>query len=205
MTDEIKKIILNEHNKLRNKFALGKQPGFKPAKAMATMRWNDELAYLATLNAIKCDFNHDECRATDEYKYAGQNLAIRKKYPSKPETIQGIKDAINDWYKEFGNATQADLDKVPLTLDGPVVGHFTQIVSDKADSIGCGATRYISPSNGINFNALQLSCDYSRTNLGGQPVYISGSTPASGCKTGTNPQYPGLCSENEKVDANAFD
>lgn len=36
-TPKLKKIILDAHNKLRNKLALGKTDGYPPAKRMATM------------------------------------------------------------------------------------------------------------------------------------------------------------------------
>lgn len=114
LTDEHKKIILEEHNNLRNKIAGGKQKGFKPAKKMATMKWNDELAYLATLNALGCDFEHDQCRNTDDFTYAGQNLAIRASTGDFPETNQAIRDSIRDWYKEYEIAMQSDIDKFPL-------------------------------------------------------------------------------------------
>lgn len=42
-------------------------------------------------------------------------------------------------------------------------------------------------------------CDYSVSNIDGDPVYVPGPT-ASQCKTGTNPKYPGLCSENEEYE-----
>lgn len=42
-----------------------------------------------------------------------------------------------------------------------------------------------------------LVCDYAYSNLG--PVYDIGAT-ASKCTTGTNPDYPALCSENEKYE-----
>lgn len=41
-----------------------------------------------------------------------------------------------------------------------------------------------------------LTCDYSLGNVPHAKVYVAGPA-ASGCKTGTNPQYPGLCTENE--------
>jgi len=201
LTDEHKKIILEEHNNLRNKIAGGQQKGFKPAKKMATMKWNDELAYLATLNALGCDFEHDKCRNTDDFTYAGQNLAVRSSTADFPETNQALRDAIRDWYLEYNISTQSDIDKYPLDTNGRMIGHFTQVVNGLAGEVGCGVTRYTDSISGTAFKTFQLSCDYSRTNLGNQATYASGKT-ASDCKTGTNPHYPALCSESEKVDPN---
>lgn len=82
-----------------------------------------------------------------------------------------------------------------------MIGHFTQVVNGLAGEVGCGATRYTDSSSGTAFKTFQLSCDYSRTNLVYQAIYEHGKT-ASDCKTGTNPNYPALCSESEKVDPN---
>ncbi|CAG9802164.1 unnamed protein product [Chironomus riparius] len=201
LTDEHKKIILEEHNKLRNKIANGEESGFEPAKKMVTMKWNDELAYLANLNALGCDFEHDKCRNTDDFAYAGQNLAVRSSTGDFPETKKALRDAIRDWYSEYEISTQSDIDKYPLDTNGRMIGHFTQVVNGLAGEVGCGVTRYTDSSSGTAFKTFQLSCDYSRTNLVNQAIYAAGKT-ASDCKTGTNPNYPALCSENEKVDPN---
>ncbi|XP_070492878.1 antigen 5 like allergen Cul n 1-like [Chironomus tepperi] len=200
LTDEHKKIILEEHNKLRNKIAGGELEGFEPAKKMLTMKWNDELAFLANLNALNCDFEHDQCRNTETFKYVGQNLAISASTADYPETEKAIRESINDWYQEYENSTQSDINKYPDQKDR-MIGHFTQIVNGLAGEIGCGATRYTDSSSGEDFKILKLSCDYSRTNLINQPIYEQG-IKASDCKEGTNPNYPALCSETEEVDAN---
>lgn len=44
MTDEVKQAILDQHNELRNTQAMGKTPGYPPAKRMATMVWLSNLA-----------------------------------------------------------------------------------------------------------------------------------------------------------------
>lgn len=41
-----------------------------------TLEWDDELAYLAELNAKTCKIEHDLCRNTANFPYAGQNLAL---------------------------------------------------------------------------------------------------------------------------------
>lgn len=46
-----------------------------------------------------------------------------------------------------------------------------------------------------------MACNYAYPNLLGTPVYVSGPT-ASGCTSGTNSKYSGLCSTSEKVNPN---
>lgn len=64
MTIDVQKVILDAHNKNRNKLALEHILEYESAVRMATLRWDDELAKLTLLNARTCDFNHDECRTT---------------------------------------------------------------------------------------------------------------------------------------------
>lgn len=75
-----------------------------------------------------------------------------------------------------------------------MIGHFTAMAQDRTNRIGCAGATY----NGAE---RLLTCNYSFTNLQGTPVYQSGSA-ASGCTTGTNPNYPNLCSTSEDVDPN---
>lgn len=71
-----------------------------------------------------------------------------------------------------------------------VVGHFTQIVWGNSDAVGCAISLF-------NGNTAFVICNFAQGNLMGTPVYEAGTT-ASKCETGTNPKYPGLCSESEQ-------
>jgi Cysteine-rich secretory protein family len=196
--DEMKKYILDMHNNLRNKIASGNQPGFKPAKVMATMKWHDELAYFATLNALACK-KHDICRNTQDFKFAGQNIGSQGGTAGFPTLKEAFTTKINNWYNENADATQSDINKYPYP-SSKEIGHFTQVVNGLSEYVGCGAVKY-TKSDG--FKTIRLTCDYSRTNLGWQYIYEAG--PAgSGCTTGTNPKYPALCSEKEPIDANSI-
>lgn len=75
-----------------------------------------------------------------------------------------------------------------------MIGHFTAMAQDRTNRIGCAGSVY----NGAE---RLLTCNYAFTNLQGSPVYESGPA-ASGCKTGTNPNYTNLCSTSEDVDPN---
>lgn len=78
------------------------------------------------------------------------------------------------------------------------IGHFTQVVRDKAHAIGCASSKYLKEFENKEWNATLLVCNYSHNNpLIGDKVYVAGPT-ASACRTGTNPNYPGLCSELEQ-------
>lgn len=48
-----------------------------------------------------------------------------------------------------------------------------------------------------------LTCDYAVGNIEHEKVYESGPT-ASECKTGPNPDYPGLCNYDEQYESEFF-
>lgn len=47
MTPTIRKLIMDLHNRHRNKLSGGKLPGYAPAARMPQLHWNDDLAYVA--------------------------------------------------------------------------------------------------------------------------------------------------------------
>ena len=64
MTAALRTLILDTHNTLRNRIALGQQPGFSTARRMAQMVWNNDLQFLAQLNTRSCQMAHDACMNT---------------------------------------------------------------------------------------------------------------------------------------------
>nr|B9URJ1.1 RecName: Full=Antigen 5 like allergen Cul n 1; Short=Ag5 like allergen Cul n 1; AltName: Full=Allergen Culn1; AltName: Full=Antigen 5 family protein; AltName: Full=Cul n 12; Flags: Precursor [Culicoides nubeculosus]ACM40888.1 antigen 5-related salivary protein [Culicoides nubeculosus] len=140
MSTKRKNLILKVHNRLRNKVALGKLPGFPKAARMPILRWDDELAYLAELNVKQCKMEHDQCRNTDKFKYAGQNLAYTMGTPQK--NAVRIKKLIRAWFKEHENATASFIDKYRDHPQGRVIGHFTAMIQDRTDTVGCAILRH---------------------------------------------------------------
>lgn len=78
-----------------------------------------------------------------------------------------------------------------------MVGHFTQVVKDDSFKVGCSIAKYSEPRGG---KKSLMACNYAVANLQDHPIYQEGET-ASGCTSGINPTYPGLCSENEMFEA----
>ncbi|XP_055604858.1 tabinhibitin 3-like [Uranotaenia lowii] len=198
LNDTRKARIVQLHNQLRNKIASGKQDypgGFYPSAARMTKQWDDELAYIAGFNARRCQLGHDKCRATPKYPASGQNLAYYKYIKGKPDMDKVIDTLVNRWYAEYKDANVGHIQKYPEGYQGPQIGHFTEFVQDRNDRVGCALVQWFdSPKTVIN-----LACNYARTNIFGQTVYIAGDV-ASQCTSGTNPDYPALCRSNELVD-----
>lgn len=109
------------HNSYRNQLASGLLTRFKPAKRMATMQWDAELATLAALNVKQCKMNHDACHNTKKFRASGQNLAM---YGTTGDIASMavatlIRTSVNSWWNEKKDATQAIMAKYPSNYSGP--------------------------------------------------------------------------------------
>ncbi|CAO1398850.1 unnamed protein product [Diamesa serratosioi] len=195
LTKDHKDTILHTHNYLRNKIAGGKQRGYCSASRMATLTWDDELAYLATLNVLQCKMKHDNCRNTNQYKYAGQNLAWRGQSWAFEDVSSVMINSMLVWYNEYELTDQSVINQC-CGYNIHDIGHFTQMVYDRATKIGCAFARY---SN--QYRTGLFACNYSSGNIKGYKVYKCGRS-ASGCSKGNNPNYPALCSVNEQINTN---
>ncbi|XP_055913155.1 antigen 5 like allergen Cul n 1-like [Eupeodes corollae] len=193
--EPMKKLIVDLHNELRDKTASGELEGYKPAKRMASMTWDNELAYLAGLQAMGCEMEHDECHATKTYKLSGQNLG-QSWYMGepKPTIADTFTDLIKSWHSEHEFANMDIIRNYPSNWDEPDdIGHFTVLVNDFNTKVGCGSVWMIDEDK---YDSVLLTCNYAVTNLVNNPVYEEG-PPASGCKTGKHPDYKNLCSSKE--------
>lgn len=67
VTDDERRLILEEHNYLRQTVATGHVPGQPSAQNMQEMQWDDELAAKAQQWANECTFKHDPSRYLGEF------------------------------------------------------------------------------------------------------------------------------------------
>lgn len=112
MTPEYKKMFVDEHNKYRNEIAEGLI--YKPAAAMATLEWDEELSKLAEFNVKQCGMIFENCLTTGSYRNIDQNIGrvfyVKSRYnPDNimPDIIEHMK--VN-WYDEHRDCTQAEID-----------------------------------------------------------------------------------------------
>ncbi|XP_043658651.1 antigen 5 like allergen Cul n 1 [Drosophila teissieri] len=190
-------LILQQHNERRNLIAGGGVSGFPSAVQMATMAWDATLAQLAAYNALQCRMAHDECRNTNTYRYAGQNLSIL--FTRSVDVAVFLRQRIAAWFDENRYANSGDIESYQ-SRGGPAIGHFTTMVNERNNRVGCAIARF---TDANNVQATLLVCNYAVTNVLNNPVYRAGPA-ASECTTGRNSNYPNLCSPNEVYNYNQW-
>ncbi|XP_061504594.1 antigen 5 like allergen Cul n 1-like [Anopheles gambiae] len=192
MEQPLKELILKLHNGLRSELAGGKMDGFAAAERMAVLEWDDELASLAEHNARTCQYLHDECRSTERYRNAGQNIGRKSQAGNVTIDLErAITDLTNKWWQEYVESNQTVMDDYRAVGEGVDVGHFAQMASDRVTKVGCGATSYYHEARKRSY--VYYVCNYSHSNEHGQPVYRKGTQCAQCAETKCSPTFPGLC------------
>lgn len=107
MPKSLRQAIVSKHNLLRNQIAEGKLKRYQPAKRMATMRWSPELAKLAEYNVKQCKMNHDQCRNTNKFAYAGQNGAKNEWSGQNRPVAVVAREQIQNWFNENKKCSMA--------------------------------------------------------------------------------------------------
>lgn len=190
-------MIVNMHNTLRSKVALGQQSGQPIATNMRQMKWDSELANMAQAWANQCLFQHDTCRDVDRFR-VGQNLAISMSSTAGSASSSwttAINGTMNGkWVGWFSEVQAMQSGYVAGGWAGPnfsSVGHYTQMMWANSYLVGCAVIQY--KSNGW-FNTLNV-CNYGPTgNFNAEPVYTIGTKAASACPAGTTANTAtGLC------------
>uniref|UniRef100_A0A3Q2Q0W7 Cysteine rich secretory protein 2 n=1 Tax=Fundulus heteroclitus TaxID=8078 RepID=A0A3Q2Q0W7_FUNHE len=105
--------IVNKHNTLRR----GVQP---TASNMLKMRWNNEAGSNAAKWAAKCTMSHSPATSG-----CGENLYMASWKNSWSNAIQSWYNEVKDFRYGVGS------------VNGGVVGHYTQVVWHNSNQIGC--------------------------------------------------------------------
>lgn len=127
----------------------------------------------------------------------GQNLGLTGRSGSYEDPTSVIRGITETWFTEYTQASMANVNN--FTKQQSVyrrIRNWALMVNDLQISIGCALARY--RRNRI-YNSY-LVCNYSRGHVSG-PIYEAGAI-ASGCTTGQNSFYAGLCSSNEVINPN---
>jgi len=111
---DLKNVLVKAHNLVRQRWASGKANVSRIACKMATVKWDDDLAKVALLNAKTCLFRHDACRNTERFPESGQNLylALVSQSAGMETDIppsQLIEMAVKNWADEEKDVVPDDL------------------------------------------------------------------------------------------------
>ncbi|KAJ3665896.1 hypothetical protein Zmor_001360 [Zophobas morio] len=139
VSEEEKQSILDAHNKMRQRVALGQINGQPQASDMMTMTWDNVLAAQAQNWATACTYTvHDSHRHLEAY-FVGQNIATRwttrsprSFHDAKPSWT---KDAMSPWFSEHQMYNFEPFTHTPAS-------HYTQLIWAKTTLVGCGYAFY---------------------------------------------------------------
>ncbi|XP_069678007.1 venom allergen 5-like [Periplaneta americana] len=191
-SDEDKQAILDAHNKVRSRVALGQEtrgnPGPQPPAAdMHKLEWDGELAAVAQYWADQCSpsSGHDPCRNVDRFS-VGQNLVTSSSFGEEETDVQEWDVAMQSWYNEVNDFSK---DIVPSFKPIPdkLTLHYSQLVWGETRYVGCGFVAYKGDDG--RFNKYYV-CNYGPGgNVKTRPMYQEG--PA--CSKCTGACENGLC------------
>lgn len=141
--------------------------------------------------------------ATDQFNFAGQNLAIR--YDFSINVTMSIDILIDTFINEQAFVRVSDIQSLQGVTGGnnQVIGHWTTMANEKMTHVGCAMSTFNTVLSGTTWRTALLACNYAFTNFMGRRVYQQGAI-ASDCITGVDSTYTSICSLNEPIDVNDF-
>ncbi|KAH8288182.1 hypothetical protein KR054_008152 [Drosophila jambulina] len=191
MSQRRRQLLLDMHNLARSRIASGELEGYQSAARMPLLRWDSELEQLASLHAKRCQFAHDKCRNTPRFPFSGQNIGyfwIGREFKSHSRRMKSF---VINWFREYQDANQTFINSYHPHPQGKKIGHFTLLVSDRVQRVGCAGVRFLEPQ--ANRYQFMLTCNYDYNNIFNEPIYQAG-PPGSKCpQHRVSEKFPGLC------------
>jgi len=151
-------IAVNTHNywrNLLNQGSLESQP--VPNPYIADMYWDESLADSAQAHSDKCVWEHSGVSGENLYAHTGD--------------MGSMEDGVNLWAQEHENY---DYDS-NTSINGNVIGHYTQVVWENTLKVGCGKTQcspILKSDGSVLFTGTIYTCQYQQPgNWVGQKSY----------------------------------
>ncbi|KAM8713945.1 hypothetical protein ACLKA7_014152 [Drosophila subpalustris] len=199
ITDNVKRIIVRQHNVYRNIVAKGSLQPMPMAGRMLKMKWDANLAHLAEYAVKKCslEIGLQTEYSTTNVRYPGNN-SIYNKYPKEQEQddLKILDSQLQAWYDEHRYMT---LDSVEhgdnSSVDNHEVSHFIQLVTGLNDRVGCAIVKFEQDKWKIQLMICLYGCNKQENEF----TYPVGRVPGSLCKCGSDREFKNLCSSGETV------
>jgi len=188
LSDAARTAILDKHNELRSRVALGQEPNQPGAANMIKLVWDQELENIAQRLADQCIFQHDSNRVKLDGTSVGQNVFIMGSsvQASEAEIQASAGDSVQAWYEEVTDPGFNPTNINPYSFSSGT-GHYTQVVWADTSSVGCGSVYF---EDGFYKNL--IVCNYAKAgNFIGSSMYAEG-TACSQCPSGST-CTDGLC------------
>ncbi|KAG5886661.1 hypothetical protein JTB14_009479 [Gonioctena quinquepunctata] len=189
LDEKFRRLVLEEHNKIRNNVAQGQETrgGNGEAANMMVLSYDLALEYTAACKANQCGGGFDDCRRTKNYT-AGQNMDTSyTTVISESDDEKQIQRSIQNWYGGVV-LTSEDVIKA-FSID--IYIEYTQLVWAETTRIGCARSN--------DAYTYYLVCNYGNAgNIPGSPVYEKGEA-CSKCPPGVfrSDKYKALCGKIE--------
>ncbi|KAK5975410.1 C-type single domain activation associated secreted protein ASP3 [Trichostrongylus colubriformis] len=139
MTVELRQLVLDEHNKYRSKVARGlaANPVFgenaPKAARMFKMAYNCSIENKMAEWLRQCKWGHSP---KTNREGLGENLWMMS--PVSRNKTASIINAIASWFEELEKKGVPTANKFTMDVFNRGVGHYTQVVWQRSDRIGCG-------------------------------------------------------------------
>ncbi|PAA78361.1 hypothetical protein BOX15_Mlig027161g1 [Macrostomum lignano] len=182
LTAEQKQAILDAHNVLRARTAMGLVGNQPKAANMPALEWDDRLMDSANNWVKQCVAGHDSGsdRALTGYSWVGQNWA--------GGYSGNFSYYVDLWFREYKDYTFA------TKSCSAVCGHYTQVVWAKTTLVGCGVSR-------CSNYPYTIVCNYATGgNYNGEYPYVSGDD-ASQCNGEYVFKQRGLCMRKDQCNS----
>lgn len=198
ISDQAKKDIVDAHNEVRSRIALGKVKGQPPASDMNKLEWNDELSRIAQRLADQCKDEHDRLRNKLDGTQVGQNIYTKPYTAAMSQAVveAKIKDGVMNWFGEEKKPGFNPKNIQPFKFEKGN-GHYTQTVWAKTTQVGCGAVHFAEPNGNFPYYYL-LVCNYAVAGnyLSAKQMYKQGAA-CSACMPGREGCENGLCTKKK--------
>ncbi|KAG8307751.1 hypothetical protein J6590_013446 [Homalodisca vitripennis] len=199
LDDDQRETILETHNKLRQKVALGNETKQPAAANMMKLTWNYEAENIAQRWTERCPIDHDSCRRLKDGTAVGQNIEFLHRYFKITNRTEILDRSVHQWYKEVTYLQPTSVYGFTSLhgISNEIIGHYTAIVNSNTKQLGCG---YVEKDFFRNDKVGSiLTCNYVPSgNVKNKPIYKVGAA-CSACPNGSkcSVRYPGLCTDEK--------
>jgi len=195
LSSEMKDWLLDAHNTLRSKIALGLLSELDKASDMNKLTWDEELATTAQNWAGQCQNKYDNVRGklvNGNLEPVGQNVHVFKADVEFRNDKKMFKNAVKNWFNEMVKFTK---DKNQPFEVNPEYGHFTQVAWAATTKIGCGWVYYKDDDAKAHKYVSLIVCNYYvQGNTASGKMYTVGN-PCDDCRSKKCKADEGLCYE----------